>query len=264
MFGSDAKMFYDENNVYWLDRETSIPLNMDMGMGISIQLPNLRLLQVSLGERVYNSTGTIWVQNDTIPQKYDQIEVIKESHSECWLDKKDSNIAHFRSWTVYYDNDTKERLPDDVQPPPETYAVDRATYMYIPLYGGRSGYYWFPPLLEKRTYPMWDSTMQNTIDACFIEETEIAGMRAYLFEMRAENITIESSNIALPVYRHPGTEYLYDSITRYWLEPETGMMLSYWMNGTFKLATGGPLQGFSYPVFFFFRLDENTSSLISS
>jgi|GEM_PF-2202784 len=264
LFGEGTKMFYDENNVYWLDRETSIPLNMEMGMKISMQMPNLRLLQVSVGERVYNSTGTIWVENDTIPQKYDQIEVIKESHTECWLDKKDSRIAHFRTWAVYYDNETKEMLPEDVQPIPESYAVDRLTYMYIPLYGGRSGYYWFPPLLEKRTYPMWDSTMQNTVDACFIEETVIAGYRAYLFELRAENITIESSNIALPVYRHPGTEYLYDSITRYWLEPETGMMLSYWMNGTFKLATGGPLQGISYPVVSFeFGLDENTSKLIA-
>ncbi len=226
---------------YFVHPTTSLPLAIDMKMSFLLFFPDFYLLQPE-GESRYNYTGTVWVQNETVPGKYDLTNVREEVVSRSYL-SEDCSMVLFEEKVTYYDIDTGEPLPPDQQPPPEFYAVNRTTFRYVTGYNGtaRSGYYTFPiGRLEKKDYPMWDSLAGEENVARYEGEDSFANATVWVYHMHTDNATVEGGNPFLPVYRHPGTEYTYTMDLRFYVDPGSSIPLNVVMNGTVYMRSTVP------------------------
>jgi hypothetical protein len=249
--GAGSELLYDELTTYYVDAVTGIPLDLDTDVMVSMVFPDSSLMMVTEGEEVTATYGEIWVPHPTIPGAYDSIDVVIESHVVTSLLESDETIAVFESWVVYIDNSTGEPLDDQYQPDVEVYAVDRETSTYVAGYGNseRRGYHGFPiGRAEMRSYPLWESTANAIVDADFVGDEVLGGRQVYLYEQVVEDLVLESPNMILPVYRHPGLDYVYDGTTRYTIDAETGMFINVEVDATIILASPGPAMALEFPI----------------
>ncbi len=264
--GEESEMFYDEVSTYFVDVATGIPLDLDIELMVSMVFPDASLMMVTEGEQVSTTYGELWVPHPVVPGAYESIDVMIESHLVTEVLDVDESIAVFDSWVVYYDNGTGEPLPDQYQPDHEIYAVDRSTSLYLAGYGNseRRGYHGFPVgMAERRDYPMWDATANMVVDARYVDETVVDGRQAYIYEQVAEDVVVEGPNMVLPVYRHPGLEYRYDSTTTYTIDARTGLLLDLFVDATVLLAPPGPVQALTLPVTSFtFGMDDDFTEMM--
>lgn len=265
-FSEDTELLYDETSTYYIDVETAIPLDLETDLEVSMVFPDSSLMLVTEGEEVTTTHGEIWVPHPTIPGAYESIDVTIETHLVTRLAETDDTIAVFESWVVYYDNATGEPLPDQNQPEREIYAVDRGTSRYLPGYGNseRRGYHGFPiGSAERRAYPLWDAMANDIFDADFVAEDVIGGRQVFIYDQVAEDVVVEGPNMVLPVYRHPGLVYMYDSNTRYTIDAATSLLLDLEVEATVLLASPGPVLGVSLPVTSFsFSFDDDFTEMM--
>ncbi len=236
---------YRELTRYYIDPVTSIPLDLEMRMILDLTLPDLTLLQVEEGETVERTETELWVPNGTLPGTYEKRDVIAETHTLVELDPADRTVARFDRWIVYYDAETGEKLAEEYQGEHERFAVNRRSYQYIDGYGNsaRAGYYTFPlAAVEPMDYPMWDDVAQSNNVAAYIGTGEVLDRPVYIYEMTTDEVVLETGNALLPVYRHPGTQYLYSGKNRWSIDAATGFLLDYAMNGTVSVRSAGPFQ----------------------
>ncbi|UCC92213.1 MAG: DUF3068 domain-containing protein [Thermoplasmata archaeon] len=264
--GEGSDISYDELSTYYVDAATGIPLDLEMDLLVSMVFPDASLMMVTEGKQVTTTYGELWVPHPVVPGAYDSIDVKIESHLLTEVQDIDETIAVFDSWVVYYDNATGEPLPDQYQPDHEIYAVDRTTSRYVAGFGNsdRKGYYGFPVgMAERRDYPMWDAMANSIVDARFVDETVVGGREAFIYEQVAEDVVVEGPNMVLPVYRHPGLEYVYDSTTTYTIDSRTGLLLDLVVDATVLLAPPGPVKPFTLPVTSFsFGFDDDFTEMM--
>jgi hypothetical protein len=265
-FSEDTELLYDEMSTYYIDVETAIPLDLETDLEVSMVFPDSSLMLVTEGEEVTTTHGELWVPHPTIPGAYDSIDVTIETHLVTRLAETDETIAVFESWVVYYDNATGEPLPEQYQPDREIYAVDRGTSLYIPGYGNseRRGYHGFPiGSAERRAYPLWDAMANAILDAEFVSEDVVGGRQVFIYDQVAEDVVVEGPNMVLPVYRHPGLVYMYDSSTRYTIDAATSLLLDLEVEASVLLAPPGPVMGVSLPVTsFYFSFDDDFTEMM--
>ena len=258
--GGGSEMRYDEHSIYYIDVGTSIPLDLEMDLVVSMVFPDASLMMVTEGEEVSTTFGEVWLPHPTAPGAYQAIDVTIESHLVTSLLGSDETVAVFESWVVYIDNSTGEPIDDKYQPQREVYAVDRETSMYVAGLGNseRTGLHGFPiGRAEPRTYPLWDAMAGEVVDAEFVGEEMIGDRRVHIYEQVSEDVVIDSPNMILPVYRHPALDYKYDGTSRYTIDAETGMFLDIAVETTVVLASSGPLGAVAYPVTSFsFSMDD--------
>jgi hypothetical protein len=234
---------YSDASNYVLDPRTSIPYDIQLNIASSFIFPDSTMLTV-MEEQTQYQEETIWIPSTSGINRMEEIQVIKETTTRGRLDDDDEEIALYQQTITFYDMDTGEPLPQDLQGGTESFAVDRNSYQYILGYKGtgRSGYFQFPIAnVMKRDYPMWDESIKAENVAEFNGETQIEDKDVYIYQMVTEDIEVEGGNAFLPIYLHPGTTYELDTVQQWFIDSETGFMLDFRIDGTIRVSSSGPL-----------------------
>ncbi len=82
---------------------------------------------------------------------------------------------------------------------------------------------------QKKTYPYWDGTAGEAVEAKYVRTVEVAGLETYLYRIAVEDAEIE---VAAGV---PGT---YDDVKEIFVEPRTGSIVNQTDNQQRTLADG--------------------------
>lgn len=85
----------------------------------------------------------------------------------------------------------------------------------------------FPFNTQKKTYRMWDTTLQKAMPVSYKGTEKIHGVTTYKFqsdipETEAGTITAPASTFSIPVSGDVTLDRMYSNKTTYWIEPETG------------------------------------------
>ena len=267
--GNPFRVWADEDTDYYLDSKTTIPLNLDIGLNIGVDFPDLTRLQPDLENRVQNRSVTVLIKDPDSVTGWKMEEVREEHHQTAYLDPQDTNILWYEEWVERYDNSTNESLDPRQQEHTVTkYAVDRTTYQYMPGLGNaqRRGYYTFPiGRIQPRDYDMWDMGAKQQSVARFVKETGgPLGRPVYLFEMRSDNFSLEDTDLLFPVDNPGALELVGDSTISYWLDKETGFPLDLAQELVVSVRSGGPLQSVKEPVYYaYYELPEKAKNNLS-
>ncbi|MGA1872216.1 MAG: porin PorA family protein [Thermoplasmatota archaeon] len=223
------RFFYSDSSRYILDPRTSIPLDLEINIAVDMKLPDTTILTVR-EEDVRYAEEDIWIDSTTVPGTKEKVEVIKETWTLGRLDPDDDNIGVYERFDVYYDKETGEKVSSDEYENRETFAVDRSTYQYLTGYRGtlRSGYFEFPiNKVEERDYPMWDEFTASESEARFIGNEVRNGLDVMVFQMVTEDVQVDSGNAIIPIYPHPATIYLLDTVQEWYIDERTGFMVDF-------------------------------------
>jgi len=89
----------------------------------------------------------------------------------------------------------------------------------------------FPFGVEKRSYPLWDSTIEDTVDARYVGTDRRYGMSVYRFVQRVEDRKTGTQELPGEVFRLPDPVVVADARYRttrtYWVEPNSGAVVDY-------------------------------------
>jgi hypothetical protein len=262
---STMRLFYTDRSQYILDPGTSIPLDIDIDIRIDMKLPDTTILTVR-EEDVRYTEEDIWIESETIPGTKDKVSVVTEIRTIGRIEEKDENTALYDRYTTYYDKETGERISSGEYDEKETFAVDRSTYRYKTGYVGtqRSGFFEFPiGRVERKTYPMWDEFSSTEGQAEYAGMDERGDLDVKVFRMLSEDVEVDSGNAILPIYPHPTTTYLLDTVQEWYLDERTGFMVDFYIHGTVKVASSGPFGVIETEVTEFeVFLPENTTSML--
>ncbi len=260
-----AEILYSDSSRFVLDPRTSIPLDIDLDISVDLKMPDNTRLFVR-EEDVRYAEEEIWIESTTVPGRKEKVEVLKETVTRGAVDPEDENIARYHLTVVYYDMDTGERLSEDGYDEEERFLVDRTTYRYMTGREGtgRSGFYEFPVgRVERRDYPMWDDLAGRENIAEYQGMEIRGGMDVMVFRMITEDVEVDSGNAVLPIYPHPATIYLLDTVQEWYLDSRTGFMVDFRLEGTVKVASSGPVGIIEQEVATFeVHLPENTTSTL--
>ncbi|MGA1821669.1 MAG: porin PorA family protein [Thermoplasmatota archaeon] len=260
-----TRYFYSDSSRFILDPRTSIPLDLELNIGVDMKLPDTTILTVR-EEDVRYAEEDIWVESGSIPGTREKVEVIKEIRTNGRIDPNDDSIGLYDMYTIYYDRQTGERLSNGEYDEVETFAVDRSSYQYITGYYGtlRSGHFEFPVgNVENRDYVMWDEFSESENLAEYSGSDERYGMEVKIFRMISEDVEVDSGNAVLPIYLHPATVYLLDTVQTWYLDARTGFMIDFHILGSVKVASSGPFGAIETEVADFeVHLPENTTSML--
>ncbi|SDG63183.1 Protein of unknown function [Sinosporangium album] len=87
--------------------------------------------------------------------------------------------------------------------------------------------YTFPFGVEKKTYRYFHSSTRKAFDAVYAGEDTVAGLRAYKFEVRVPETTVDTLEIPASVAGldrkgEVEVDRVYEGVNTLWIEPETG------------------------------------------
>lgn len=75
----------------------------------------------------------------------------------------------------------------------------------------------FPFDAEKKTYPYWDGTVGEAVDAKYIKTTKVKGTEVYVYQTNTKDASIDIAE---------GVKGTYDDVTTIYVEPRTGAILN--------------------------------------
>ncbi|SDS78601.1 porin PorA family protein [Jiangella sp. DSM 45060] len=91
------------------------------------------------------------------------------------------------------------------------------------------GYYFKLPFgTEQRSYPFWDSTIQDTRPMEFQNETTLEGLTVYVFEQVVEPTPVSALEIPGALFGQAGSivaDRIYSNTRTIWVEPRTGAII---------------------------------------
>ena len=112
------------------------------------------------------------------------------------------------------------------------YGVDRHTRKNLSGYGNisRTGWFLFPPHVQQKSYPYWDSAFIGPRTAVFDRTATVNGVLVYVFKFNARDMDETAG------YAHlPGVPERYQARTdgegMLWVEPTSGVVVDYQEGG---------------------------------
>ncbi|MBB5789633.1 porin PorA family protein [Jiangella mangrovi] len=91
------------------------------------------------------------------------------------------------------------------------------------------GYYFKLPFgVEQRSYPFWDSTIQETRPMEFQSETTLEGLPVYVFQQVIEPTPVSALEIPGALFGQAGSivaDRIYSTTRTLWVEPQTGAII---------------------------------------
>jgi hypothetical protein len=92
-----------------------------------------------------------------------------------------------------------------------------------------AGYYFKLPFgVEQRSYPFWDSTIQDTRPLDFQSETTLEGLPVYVFQQVIEPTPVSALEIPGALFGQAGSivaDRIYSNTRTLWVEPHTGAII---------------------------------------
>jgi hypothetical protein len=219
---------------YMYDRLAVVPLNHET-TSLSSTLPGADAEYLDVEAGLKPTTG---------PLKNTKVIVGNVEEGKKASKALDRDVA---VWDIYDCTDTPDFSCGSGKTPlaatDDRVAFDRHTGESVDWKGARSDvdgkviepgkfeglYFKFPFDAQKKTYPFWDGTLRKATPAKYIGEGKVKGMKVYKYEQAIA--PIKTGTIDVPgslVGSDEATvtaDQIYSSVSTYWVEPVTGVLL---------------------------------------
>lgn len=227
----EAKLSYKGDLSAWVDPETGTIVDLEKHVVQYLYFPDLHVLPSNLNVTA-TLTGKISIFNLSKAGSgdwYDRYNAIVSNH--IWVEEAKDDYYLVGSETIITDENGR-MLPEDLQEERSIDAVNPKTMEYLSFYSNKKGLMTFPIGVEKKSYLLWDSTLNDAIPAKFVGEESVGGIRTYKYVAKITDYLVGKQEIegmsdrCAPLY--------YTGNTTYWVEPSTGYIVNLEKKGKIK------------------------------
>ncbi|MCD6512141.1 MAG: DUF3068 domain-containing protein [Thermoplasmata archaeon] len=208
-----VELYYNGSTIYYVEPVSGSIVYIEKNGRVISHFPNLHTIPEDFNTSL-KMEGSLWI----ISQPKKNIVMNREIKVKNVYFEKGRKILLLEDNTTTYDAKKMEKIEEGCKV--EYHGVDADTAMEVKNYGDmdRDGYFSFPVGVEKRTYNIWNTEINAVSPAYFVREEEHDGVHTYLFETSEKRILYDST---------PGIEQniMYITDTKYWVEPNTGMVV---------------------------------------
>ncbi len=204
---------YSGDTVYYVEPATGSVVNVEKTGVVEATFPDLHTIPENTHTEL-EMNGDLWI----LGQGRTDIRMHREVTATDTHYDEGRKVILLRDNTTVYDQASGEVV--EMASGSAVHGVYAETAREAPNYGDRhrEGVFTFPPGVDKQTYQMWNTEIAATSPARFVREEDHAGIHTYLFE------TEESRQVYDPT-EGIEQEVKYTTTTRYWVEPNSGMVI---------------------------------------
>ena len=227
----EANLSYKGELTAWVDPETGTIVDLDKHVIEYLSFPDLHVLPSDLNITA-TLTGKISIFNISKAGSgdwYDRYDAVVSNH--LWVEEAKKDFYLVGSETVIKDKNGK-MLPEDLQVEKSIDAVNPRTMEYLSFYSNKNGLMTFPIGVEKKSYLLWDSTLNDAFPAQFVDEESIGGIQTYKYITKIFNYPVGKEEIEGMSDRY--APLYYTGNTTYWVDPSTGYILNSEKKGKIK------------------------------
>ena len=227
----EAKLSYKGDSSAWADPETGTIVDLEKHIIQYLYFPDLHVLPSDLNTTV-TLVGKISIFNLSKAGSedwYDRYNAVASNH--IWVEDVRDDYYLVGSETIITDEKGK-KLPEDLQEEKSIDAVNPKTMEYLSFYSDKKGLMTFPIGVEKKSYLLWDSSLNDTVPAQFVGEENIGRLQTYKYVAKVSNYLVGKQEIEGMSDRY--APLYYTGNTTYWVEPSTGYIVNVEKKGEIK------------------------------
>ena len=205
-------LYYDGNTTYYVEPTSGGIAYIEREGQVSAVFPDLHTIPENFAGEV-KMEGKLWILSQEKNIEMDRKLGVEKVY---WEDGK--KVLVIKDETTTYDEETGEKI--DMACKTEYHGIYADTAEEARNYGDmeREGIYTFPLGTEKRDYVMWNTEINAPSLVEFVREEDHNGIHTYLFETREDRI-VKDTTLGMPL------NVRYITTTRYWVEPNTGLII---------------------------------------
>ncbi len=205
------KLYYNGSTKYVVEPNSGTIAYLEKKGVVIGDFPNIRSIPENTKQQL-KMEGSLWI----ISQPKRNIEMFKNVSVKNVYFDNGKKVLIIEDNTTTYNKKNGEEI--DEASKVEYHGVYADTAEEAKNYGDmeRSGLYTFPIGVEKKDYIMWNTEINAPSIARFVREEDHEGIHTYLFEIN-ENRLIYDEKI--------GGMARYITDTKYWVEPNTGIVI---------------------------------------
>jgi len=206
-----VKLYYDGSTEYLVEPSTGTIAYMKKNGKVIGKFPNLRTIPENL-HQIIKMEGSLWI----ISQPKKNIEMNREIKVKNVYWENGKKVLLIKDNTTTINKKNGEKIQDACKL--EYHGVYADTSMEAKNYGDmeRSGLYTFPVGVKKQNYIMWNPEINAPSPVNFVREEDHDGIHTYLFETNEDRIIYDE---------RIGGMARYITHTKYWVEPNTGIVI---------------------------------------
>ncbi len=207
-----VSLYYNGNTTYYVEPTSGGIAYVEKYGKVIAAFPDLHTIPENFAGEV-KMEGKLWILSQ---EKNIEMDRKLKVENVYWED--DKKVLVIRDETITYDKETGEKI--DLACKTEYHGIYADTAEEARNYGDmeREGIYTFPPGTEKRNYIMWNTEINAPSPVQFVREEDHNGIHTYLFET-VENRIVRDTTLGMPL------NVKYITTTRYWVEPNTGLVI---------------------------------------
>lgn len=215
------KLYYTGNTTYFVEPSSGYIVYIEKEGSINALFPDLHTIPENFEGRI-EMEGELYIAT----QAKKKIKMEREVKVENVYWEDGNKILLIKDETNTYDAKTGEKI--DMASMVEYHGVYADTAEEAKNYGDREreGIYTFPPGVEKRDYIMWNPEINAPSPVNFVREEDHNGIHTYLFETVEDRIVRDEML---------GFDVRYITKTKYWVEPNTGIVIDMHKESTKKI-----------------------------
>ncbi|KAA0002809.1 MAG: DUF3068 domain-containing protein [Thermoplasmata archaeon] len=208
-----ASLYYTGNTTYWVEPSTGYIVNVEKKGEVKAQFPDLHVLPENT-EGTLEMEGEMWI----ISQGKKEIAMTRHVKAIDVEYEGKNKVIIFEDNTTLYDKKTGKVIPEGSSV--SIHGVYAETAEEAPNYGDmeREGLFTFPPGVEKKSYSMWNPEIYTSSPVQFVREEDHAGVHTYLFKTEETRKVFDPTPMI-------NQNVIYTTLTKYWVEPNTGLVI---------------------------------------
>ena len=205
------KLYYNGSTKYLVEPAGGAIAYVEKKGEVIGEFPNLRSIPENLHNRL-KMEGSLWI----ISQPKKNIEMIRDIEAKKVYWDGNKKVILLEDNTTTYNKKNGDKIKDACKL--EYHGVYADTCMEAKNYGDmeRNGLYTFPIGVEKKDYIMWNPEINQPSPVEFVREEDHDGIHTYLFETNEDRLIYD---------QRIGGMARYITHTKYWVEPNTGIVI---------------------------------------
>ncbi len=205
----NIKLYYTGNTTFFVEPSSGYIVYIEKNGNVKAIFPDLHTIPENFKGEI-EMEGELWIAS----QGKKKIRMERKVNVENVYWENGKKILLIKDETNTYDKKTGEKIVCMT----EYHGIYADTAEEAKNYGDREreGIYIFPPGVEKRDYIMWNPEINLPSVVRFIREEDHNGIHTYLFETSEDRIVLDELL---------GMKVRYVTKTKYWVEPNTGLII---------------------------------------
>ncbi len=206
-----VKLYYNGSTKYLVEPSSGTIAYIEKKSVVTGKFPNIRSIPENTHERL-KMEGSLWI----LSQAKKNIEVIRDVSVKNVYWENGKKILLIEDNTTTYNKKNGEKI--DMASKVEYHGVYADTAEEAKDYGDmeREGLFTFPIGVEKKDYMMWNTEINAPSPVDFVREEYHDGIHTYLFETNEDRLIYDE---------RIGGMVRYITHTKYWVEPNTGIVI---------------------------------------